>query len=79
MAVTRPGEEVAVCLLVRRRGLFNSIYRMATLVANRPVDLNGPEAAARQHAQAVARNYLSQPRLSEYTHRRVRESIDSGL
>lgn len=38
---------------------------MATLLANRPVDLNGPEAAARQHAQAVVRNYISQPRLSE--------------
>lgn len=38
---------------------------MPTLVANRPVDLNGPEAAARQHAQAVVRNYISQPRLSE--------------
>lgn len=38
---------------------------MATLLANRPVDLNGPEAAAREHAQAVVRNYISQPRLSE--------------
>lgn len=39
---------------------------MATMVQNRPVDLNGPEAAARQHAQAVTRNYISQPRLSMY-------------
>ncbi|TRY60493.1 hypothetical protein DNTS_028919, partial [Danionella cerebrum] len=36
-------------------------------VANRPVDLNGPEAAARQHAQAVVRNYISQPRLTYST------------
>ncbi|KAK3538088.1 hypothetical protein QTP70_029180 [Hemibagrus guttatus] len=36
---------------------------MATLVATRP-DLNGPESAARQHAQAVTRNYISQPRLT---------------
>uniref|UniRef100_A0A8C2FRP9 Vacuolar proton pump subunit B n=1 Tax=Cyprinus carpio TaxID=7962 RepID=A0A8C2FRP9_CYPCA len=40
---------------------------MPTLVANRPVDLNGPEAAARQHAQAVVRNYISQPRLTYST------------
>ncbi|KAK2843736.1 hypothetical protein Q7C36_011951 [Tachysurus vachellii] len=39
---------------------------MATLVATRP-DLNGPEAAARQHAQAVTRNYISQPRLTYST------------
>ncbi|KAJ8359612.1 hypothetical protein SKAU_G00161370 [Synaphobranchus kaupii] len=40
---------------------------MATLVENRNVDLNGPEAAARQHAQAVTRNYISQPRLTYST------------
>ncbi|KAI5102702.1 V-type proton ATPase subunit B, kidney isoform [Silurus meridionalis] len=40
---------------------------MATLVANHPVDLKGPEAAARQHAQAVTRNYISQPRLTYST------------
>ncbi|KAI4899861.1 hypothetical protein NFI96_010934 [Prochilodus magdalenae] len=40
---------------------------MATLLANRPVDLNGPEAAARQHAEAVKRNYISQPRLTYST------------
>ncbi|XP_065153467.2 V-type proton ATPase subunit B, brain isoform-like [Paramisgurnus dabryanus] len=40
---------------------------MSTLLANRPVDLNGPEAAAREHAQAVVRNYISQPRLTYST------------
>ncbi|KAG5266310.1 hypothetical protein AALO_G00229550 [Alosa alosa] len=40
---------------------------MATMMQNRPVDLNGPEAGARQHAQAVTRNYISQPRLTYST------------
>lgn len=37
---------------------------MATLVANRAMDVNGLAAAARTHTQAVTRNYISQPRLS---------------
>uniref|UniRef100_A0A3Q3WBC2 Uncharacterized protein n=1 Tax=Mola mola TaxID=94237 RepID=A0A3Q3WBC2_MOLML len=37
---------------------------MATLVANRTMDVNGLAAAARTHTQAVTRNYISQPRLS---------------
>ncbi|MBN3324371.1 VATB2 ATPase, partial [Atractosteus spatula] len=41
---------------------------MATMVGSRPIDtLNGPEAAARQHAQSVTRNYISQPRLTYST------------
>ncbi|MBN3295783.1 VATB2 ATPase, partial [Amia calva] len=41
---------------------------MATMVDNRAQDtLNGPEAAARQHTQAVTRNYISQPRLTYST------------
>uniref|UniRef100_A0A8D3DMK5 Vacuolar proton pump subunit B n=1 Tax=Scophthalmus maximus TaxID=52904 RepID=A0A8D3DMK5_SCOMX len=39
---------------------------MATLVANRAMDINGVAAAARTHTQAVTRNYISQPRLSIY-------------
>lgn len=38
--------------------------KMATLVANRAMDVNGLAAAARTHTQAVTRNYISQPRLS---------------
>lgn len=37
---------------------------MATLVANKAMDVNGLAAAARTHTQAVTRNYISQPRLS---------------
>lgn len=37
---------------------------MATLVANRAMDVNGLAAASRTHTQAVTRNYISQPRLS---------------
>uniref|UniRef100_A0A7N9AP50 Vacuolar proton pump subunit B n=1 Tax=Mastacembelus armatus TaxID=205130 RepID=A0A7N9AP50_9TELE len=37
---------------------------MATLVANRGMDINGLAAAARTHTQAVTRNYISQPRLN---------------
>ncbi|KAF7221504.1 brain isoform-like [Nothobranchius furzeri] len=40
---------------------------MATLVANRNVDINGLAAAARTHTQAVTRNYISQPRLTYST------------
>merc|ERR1712142_970466 len=39
---------------------------MATLVANRAMDINGM-AAARTHTQAVTRNYISQPRLTYST------------
>eukprot|EP00066_Takifugu_rubripes_P026505 XP_011615771.1 PREDICTED: V-type proton ATPase subunit B, brain isoform-like [Takifugu rubripes] len=37
---------------------------MATLVANRTLDVN---AGARTHTQAVTRNYISQPRLTYST------------
>ncbi|KAF3842547.1 hypothetical protein F7725_024498 [Dissostichus mawsoni] len=40
---------------------------MATLVANRAMDINGLSAAARTHTQAVTRNYISQPRLTYST------------
>ncbi|XP_068584250.1 V-type proton ATPase subunit B, kidney isoform [Cebidichthys violaceus] len=40
---------------------------MATLVANRAMDINGLAAAARTHTQAVTRNYISQPRLTYST------------
>uniref|UniRef100_A0A8D3C1J8 V-type proton ATPase subunit B, brain isoform n=1 Tax=Scophthalmus maximus TaxID=52904 RepID=A0A8D3C1J8_SCOMX len=40
---------------------------MATLVANRAMDINGVAAAARTHTQAVTRNYISQPRLTYST------------
>ncbi|XP_075933514.1 V-type proton ATPase subunit B, kidney isoform [Anarhichas minor] len=40
---------------------------MATLVANRAMDINGSAAAARTHTQAVTRNYISQPRLTYST------------
>ncbi|XP_037639312.1 V-type proton ATPase subunit B, kidney isoform [Sebastes umbrosus] len=41
--------------------------KMATLVANRAMDVNGLAAAARTHTQAVTRNYISQPRLTYST------------
>uniref|UniRef100_A0A3Q4N1N5 V-type proton ATPase subunit B, brain isoform n=1 Tax=Neolamprologus brichardi TaxID=32507 RepID=A0A3Q4N1N5_NEOBR len=40
---------------------------MATLVANRAMDVNGLAAASRTHTQAVTRNYISQPRLTYST------------
>uniref|UniRef100_H2L6Q0 Vacuolar proton pump subunit B n=1 Tax=Oryzias latipes TaxID=8090 RepID=H2L6Q0_ORYLA len=40
---------------------------MATLVANRGMDVNGLAGAARTHTQAVTRNYISQPRLTYST------------
>uniref|UniRef100_A0A671UUP4 V-type proton ATPase subunit B, brain isoform n=1 Tax=Sparus aurata TaxID=8175 RepID=A0A671UUP4_SPAAU len=40
---------------------------MATMVANRAMDVNGLAAAARTHTQAVTRNYISQPRLTYST------------
>lgn len=58
-----------VCIIRHRHRLpfsFSEIQcaTMATLVANRAMDVNGLAAAARTHTQAVTRNYISQPRLS---------------
>ena len=52
----------ASCLLLS--ALPTHSPAMATLAANRGMDFNSTAAAAREHTQAVTRNYISQPRLS---------------